>query len=316
MSTPDNNTEVNNNSSDDDEKEVYTLEDLENPEDDSVVDGAVEEDPQNRKDEEEEKETPSESSEDDKPAEDEEESDEDESETEGDESSDEVTDEKKEPKEVPGETPKERALRMEVTRLKRLRREERGQKMFKEVPTSGSSEDLSEDEKVIYESFDPEQRENMEKLIAISAKKMGFVKKDEFSKETYQSKAQGLLDDFLENHPEYDETNDPDGVLWKRFGQEYSMYKLPTNPNDLNKIFKRIHKDIFGIETDSKDLKSIEAKQEKIKSVSHGATSKGGGKPNIQKSSKKVDPELQELVNSGALKGYTKEELKELGFDA
>lgn len=294
------NTEVNESETEDLDG-ILTASDLEDPESQDIGDAIVE-DPENAPVAE-EKETPSESSTEDQPAEDEPgETDESESDKQD---SEEIT-----PKPVEGETARERALREEVTRVKRKLRTERGQKMFKDAQVSVNNDTLSDEDKAVLETFDPEQVANMEKLIAIQAKKMGFVKKEEFAKQTYHEQAQGVLDDFLEKHPEYDESNDPDGVLWGQFQKEYAQYKSPENPKELTRIFNKIHKEVFGISTDDSSLKRVEAQKEKIKVASHSASSGGSSK----KSESKVDEDTKKLVDSGALQGFSEEELKELGL--
>lgn len=289
-----------NESTNDDLDGILTLDDLENPESNDPGEAIVE-DPENAPVVE-EKETLSETSTDDKPTTDEP--------TKVDEVSGDVDDKLADVKPVEGETPRERALREEVTRLRRIRRVERGQKMFKDVSVSTNIEDLSEEDKEVLAAFDPEQVSNMEKLFAIQAKKLGFVKKDEFAKQTFHEQAQNVLDDFLEKHPEYDESNDPDGLLWGKFQKEYSQYKIPENPKDLGRIFNKIHKEVFGITTDTSTLKKVEAQQEKIKIASHSASSGASS----TKSESRVDDDTKKLVNSGAMKGFSDEDLKELGF--
>ncbi len=297
-------TEVNN-ASDSELDEILTADDLENPDSNDIGDAIVE-DPENAPLEEEGTDTPSDSSAEDKPTDDDE-SDEDEDED-GDDSS---SDDEPDPKPVPGETPREAALRQEVARVKAKLRSERGGKMFKDVPADAGTVELSEEDQQFLAEVDPEQAANVERLIAISAKKMGFVKKEEFAQQTYKEQAQSVLDDFLEKHPEYDESNDPDGMLWGQFQKEYQQYKAPGNPKDLNKLFSKIHKDIFGVSTDDKGLKQVAAKTEKVKVASHSASSSSGS---AKQTESKIDDETKSLVGKGAMKGFSDEELAELGL--
>lgn len=298
--------------SEDDEQDVLTADDLDDPDSDELAPGAEVKDPENEP-EDEEKDTPDKSSNDDKP--DKGEEPEKEPEPQVEESESPVVTEKKAPAPVAGESPREAALRLEVQRVKKALRAERGTKLFKDADAAlgTSATELSAEDKKTLESFDPDQVANMEKLIAISAKKMGFVKKDEFSKTTYQEKSQDILDTFLEAHPELDKENDKGDILWKQFQENIKLYKAPPNPKDWKTIFQKAHKDIFGIQTDDKDLKKIAAQQEKTKVASHGAAaSKPGSKPVAKAPA--VDQELKDLVKSGALKGFSDEELKELGL--
>lgn len=223
---------------------------------------------------------------------------------------------KVEPKEVPGETPKEHALRLETARVKALLRKERGQKLIGDAPIqSPSSAELSVEDKKVLEGFDPEQVANQEKLFAILAKKQGYVRKDEFSKQTYTETAQGLLDDFLEKHDEYSAEKDPEGLLWNRFKQEYSIYNKPANPKDFVKIFNRVHNEIFGITTTPKQTPGqIAAKQEKVKTASHGAATATPSRLSDKRKTGPVDAVLSKTARTGGLKGFTDAEIAEMGL--
>lgn len=304
-----NSEEVKETSNSDDLDEVLTLDDLENPESNDLGDAIVS-DPENALIDE-EKETPAESSTENKPTVTEEKAEEtqdvssDESED-GEENESEDSDLKV----VPNESPRERALRLEVKRTKRLLRQERAKKILQDIPVEESKVDLSEEDQEVLSQFDPEQVENMQKLIAISAKKMGFVKKDEFTKEQVHQQLESGLDEWLESHPELDEKNDPDGTLWKQVQLEFSQYVPPKNKQDLQKILNRIHRDIFGITTDTKSLKKVEAKKEKIQVASHSASSGGSSRSNQVE----VDHETKSLVDKGVMKGFSDEELAEMGL--
>ncbi len=306
-----NDSEVKEPTEGDDLDEVLTLDDLEDPDSKDLGDAIVT-DPENAP-EEEEKETPEESSTEQKPADDEEPEPEKtgEGEEEGEEPATAGTEDDSDPKPVEGETPREKALRQETTRVKRLLRQERGKKMFKDTPVSEEPGELTDEEQAVIDSFDPEAVANMEKLISIQAKKMGFVKKDEFTKEQTVSQLQDSLDTWLDSHPELDEKNDPDGILWKQVQTEYSRYVPPKNAKDLVKILDRAHKEIFGVTTDQQPLKKVDAQKQKIKVASHGASSSSGSP---KKSEVEVDEETKGLVASGALKGFSDEDLKEMGL--
>lgn len=217
----------------------------------------------------------------------------------------------KTPKAVEGETVRERALRQETARVKALLRQERGKKLISDVPVTAKQDELTADEKKVLETFDPEQVNNMDKLFDVLAKKKGFVRSDQLSKQQTVSQLTDTFDDWMESHPELDEKNDPDGLLWKQVQAEYGRYKQPGNAKDLKVILNRIHRDIFGIETDNKGLKKVEAKQEKLKVASHSASAGGSGP---SKANTKADPELKQLVDSGALKGFTAEEIAAMGL--
>jgi hypothetical protein len=224
----------------------------------------------------------------------------------------------KQPKEVPGETPREKALRLEASRVKKLLRQERGKKLIGDIqPQEVVSTKLSESEedRKVLGAFDPEQVENQRKLFSIFAKQQGYVKKDEFSKQTFIDTAQSVLDDFLEKHEEYSAEKDPDGILWNRFKQEYGMYAKPANPKDFVKIFNRVHNEIFGITTTPKQtLAKTVAQKEKISVASAGSSA---SKPTRLSDKQRPTPntsELSKVARGGGLKGFSEEELAEMGL--
>lgn len=222
---------------------------------------------------------------------------------------------KKTPKPVPGETPREAALRREASRVKALLRKERGQKLLGDVQPQVSNAELSEEEKKALEAYDPEQLGNLEKAFTVLAKKHGYVKQGELAKQTYQETAQSILDDFLEKHEEYSAEKDPDGVLWNRFKEEYSLYNKPANPKDFTRIFNKIHNEIFGITTTPKQTPGqVKAKQEKIKVASHGAGSSVPSRISDKRKTNPTTPELSKVARSGGLVGFTEEQLAEMGL--
>lgn len=193
---------------------------------------------------------------------------------------------KVEPKPVEGESPRERALRLEATRLKGLLRQQRSDELFVKKTTS-KEEDLSE--------YDPEELKRFETL----AVKMGFAKKNEI----VQDKNNSEFEIFIEAHPEYSPENDKDGTLWNQFKAEFNLYNPPQDPKSLKKILNKVHNEIYGVQP-AKNLNKINASQEKIKVASHTGASAGKiSKPERQQSSE---------LRLDALKGFTEEEKKEL----
>lgn len=222
---------------------------------------------------------------------------------------------KKEPKPVPGETPREAALRREASRVKALLRKERGQKLLGDVQPQVSSAELSDEEKKALEAYDPEQLGNLEKAFTVLAKKHGYVKQGELAKQTYTETAQTILDEFLEQHDVYSAEKDPDGVLWNRFKEEYSLYNKPANPKDFKRIFNKIHNEIFGITTTPKQTPGqVKAKQEKIKVASHGANAAIPSRISDKRKTNPTTPELSKVARSGGLVGFTEEQLNEMGL--
>lgn len=230
--------------------------------------------------EDEEKETPTESS----------------SEEEPDEQQEAVVDHTKEPKPVEGETPKEKALRLEVQRLRKERRQERASEISTETPKMKEEQDPEVDS--VLSKYDPDELKNLEEVVDVIAKKKGWMRKDEQFAQTYTEKANEIKDEFLAEHPEYLPENDKDDTLWNAFKREFEMYKKPENPKDLKKILNRVHKEVYGGK--DIDMAKISAKQEKLRS--HAGTTQGG---TLVRSTS--NPALREQ-----LKGFSEEELDEL----
>ncbi len=256
-------------------------------------------------DEEEESETPSSSSDEEKDSADEEGTEEEETEEETEEESTEESESTEEEstqevekseiqiKEVEGETPKERALRLETTRLKGLLRKERADDLFvKPKVKQVQDEDLSE--------YDQDELDRFEKI----ALKMGFAKKDEIIQGSTQEKNNAEFESFIEAHPEYAPENDKDAILWNQFKTEFALYQPPQDPKTLRKVLNKVHNDIFGVKT-TNNLNKINASKEKIKVASHTGAS-------VVKNT----PKPQQRNNSGlrldALKGFDDKEKAEL----
>lgn len=199
----------------------------------------------------------------------------------------------KEPKPVEGETPREKALRLETSRLKGLLRKERQDELFVKQPTSKKNEeDLSE--------YDPEELKRFE----ILATKMGFAKKDDIIRDSVLDKNNAEFESFMEAHPEYSTENDKDGTLWNHFKTEFSLYQPPQDPKTLRKVLNKVHNEIYGVQP-AANLNKINAQQQKLKVASHtgsqGARA-SGPLPKAPNSNVRLD----------MLKGFTEEELKEL----
>lgn len=198
-----------------------------------------------------------------------------------------------EPKPVEGETPREKALRLEATRLKGLLRAERRDELFVKQPTEITPPD---DELAQY---DPEELKRFEKL----ATKMGFAKKDEIMSQSNQERLDDVFNEFIEGHKEYAPENDKDGLLWNQYKSEFQLYNPSKDPKVLKKILNKVHNDIFGVQP-AKNLNKIHASQEKIKVASH--TGASAGKETRQR------PQAPSGLRLDALKGFDEKELKEL----
>lgn len=209
---------------------------------------------------------------------------------------------------VDGETPKERAMRLEVTRLKgRLRQEQRDELLGNQPPVVTKKE-VSPEKAAILAKYKPEEISSLREVLPALAEEMGFVRKDELQGNTYAEKSQEHLDNFLEKHPEYLPENDKDGTLWNAFKAEFTSgtyNQQPANPKDLSKIFNLIHRDVFGIKP-AGALKTVSAQQGKVNSASHSVSS-----PSAPATSKRsAQPQGMRL---DMLKGFDEEEIAELG---
>jgi hypothetical protein len=210
-------------------------------------------------------------------------------------------------KHLPNETPREYALRNETSRLRRIIRQNRTKELLSsnkpEQMTQTQYNELSDSEKQILGQYDPKELGAFENILSVLAKKHGWIRKEELEYTNKTQRSNEVLDDFLQKHKEYLPENDKGNVLWNRFKSEFQLYKMPDNPKDLNKIFNRIHQDIFGVQSED-GIRKINAQQEKIKVASHGGNSAGGGKSSSSKG--RLSPELK-----GHLKGFTEQELEE-----
>ncbi len=212
---------------------------------------------------------------------------------------------KKEPSPVEGETPREKALRLEVTRLRELNRGKKAKDLLGDVqPAASSQTELSEEDKKALEAYDPEQLSNLDKVIDIRIKQRGLVKKDDLSKDNYQSSSQDVLDGWLSEHPDYLPENDKGDILFNRLKEEINLYQKPANPRGWEKILNRAHNEIMGITTQPKvSVAQVQAKQEKIKVASHGPAS-GGPKKGEQMRKTTATPDVKAAMASGMLKGF------------
>lgn len=201
-----------------------------------------------------------------------------------------------EPKPVAGETPRERALRLEATRLKGLLRDQRRDELFVQKPTTP---ELHEDTEL--EGYEPEQVKQFETL----AKKLGFVKKDEIISQTSQERNNSEFETFMEAHPEYAPENDKDGALWSQFKSEFSLYNPPKDPKTLRKILQKVHSEIHGVQP-AANLTKVNAAREKIKVASHTGASVG--------KAPRARTQAPSGLRTDAMKGFSDDELEEYGL--
>ncbi len=227
------------------------------------------------------------------------------------ETTEEKSEEKVEPlKDGTVETPRERALRLKVERLQGEDRKKKADDLLDKPDIPTEKKEISQDKKDRLAKFDAEEVENLREILEVMGDELGFVKKDEHQKSSYETQAKDALEDFLEEHPEYSPENDKGDILWNRFKSEFEQYKKPDSPRGLKKLFKKIHNEVVGIKPAS-DLRKIEAGKEKIESASHSASkskSKNKSEQIVDSSKTTIDRETAER----GLKGFSKEEMDDL----
>jgi len=207
--------------------------------------------------------------------------------------------------EVEGETPREKALRLEITRIRRENATARKGELGITEPNQPimTKKELSPEKAKVLSKYKAEDVESLKELMDVMAEDMGFVRKEQLGASTYAEKANEQLESFMEKHPEYLPENDKDNVMWGRFKEEYSMFKQPANPKDFAKIFDRIHRDLFGIQP-ARANRQIDAAREKVKVASHA----GASKPSA---SSRKSPQAGG-IRADMLKGFTDEEIADI----
>jgi len=205
---------------------------------------------------------------------------------------------------IEGETPRERALRLEVTRLRKAGRQDRANEILgSQETTAADKPEISPERKKVLEKYNPEEISALRETIDVLAEEMGFVRKDQLTTTTYVDRANDELNAFLDKHPEYLPENDKDGTLWTAFKNEYGLYKQPSNPKDFTKIFERVHRDVFGIKP-ARDLSKTAAAGEKVKVASHATNAPA---PAVRQRTA-----APQGLRTDMLKGFSDEELAEL----
>jgi len=206
-------------------------------------------------------------------------------------------------KEVEGETPREKALRLELTRQRLRNRQMRVKGLFGEEAPEPKKE-VDPKNKDVLKKYDPSEIENLKEVLEVMADDLGFIKKSEYAKESYQKDAHRELNSFLEKHPEYLPENDTDNTLWNAFQGEFNLYNRPQEPRDYQKIFNKIHHSLFGIKSEA-DYKRVDAQRQKAKVVSHSSSSPN--KTKAKDTGTGLDPSLKNYM-----KGFDDKDLDEM----
>lgn len=206
----------------------------------------------------------------------------------------------KDPAPVDGETSRERALRKEVERQKRLRRMESVQRMTgnKADPAKENQTDTSVQE-LLDLGYSNEEISNMEKAIDVIAQRKGYVKATTLNAQNYQQTVNTVTESFTAAHPEYLPQNDPGDVRWNRFEEilKSGIYNLTgKSSKELSTIFNKVHADVadeLGEASVTVKDKQEAAQRQKIRSVSHsGGTKTAPAKPAVAKPSAKNLPSI------------------------
>lgn len=190
------------------------------------------------------------------------------------------------PKPVEGETPREKALRLEIQRLRQEKREKDG--IFKTVAPAPIHD---EDYETLRGEYDPSEFEKLEKIFDVIGKKKGYVR----AEDVYREKGQDTLNGFLDSHSEYKPENDPEDVHWKTFikilDRDYN--RNGKSPAELSKIFEKVNRDVkeeLGESSKRTIAPQRTAEVQKVRSVSHA----GGVKTEVvKKSNAPTDPEVR-----------------------
>lgn len=132
----------------------------------------------------------------------------------------------------------------------------------------------------------------------------GYVKKDELQSMTHAEKLETYKDSWLKEHPEYLPANDPDDVKWGALTQEINYYRQPSKPEDVIVLLNKAHAALNPHSLPVKNQAQMQAAKEKLNSSSKGA----GG------TSSKSTPSVAKAVDQSLFKGFTAEELAEMGI--
>lgn len=207
---------------------------------------------------------------------------------------------KKEPAPVEGETPREKALRLELTRVKGQLRQKAVTDLVEGVKEAPIKEDHVSRLKNL--GYSDEEIQKASELVDVLATSKGYVK----AEQTYQTVVQDTVDVFLDDNPEYKPQNDKDDLRWGRFQEilKSGIYNLSGKTSkQLRSIFDRVNKDVvdeFGESSLKIDASKRAAEQQKIRSVSHS-----GGTKVVQTPTKTViAPEVRSIF-----KGFEDDDL-------
>ena len=200
-----------------------------------------------------------------------------------------------EPKPVEEETPREKALRLEVQRLREDRRKADNANLFPEQKQQ-KNEEIENRVAKLKEVYSEDELKNMEEAIDVLATKKGYVRQDQ----AYQQSVNDTVESFLDAHPEYKPENDADDARWNRFKtilqRDYNMQG--KTPKQVSSLFDKVNRDVAEelgeaqpVVKDRANERNVQVQRQKIQSVSHA----GGGTRSTEPSAPqiKVDPSVR-----------------------
>lgn len=178
------------------------------------------------------------------------------------------------PAPVEGETPREKALRLEIQRLRGINRKEDVKKLTEDAAPAPLQEDQYKS--LRDRGYTDEQIKDMETVIDVIASSKGYVRADR----SYATTVQDTVDLFTEAHPEYLPANDTDDLRWNRFQSllKDGTYNLSgKSPKQLTAIFEKVDADVrkeFGEVVVKTNPKQVAAQQHKVTVASHSGGTK------------------------------------------
>ena len=205
------------------------------------------------------------------------------------------------PAPVPGETPREKALRMEVQRLRGLNRKKSVTDLVDNTNITAEPGIAKDGISKLKElGYTDDEIKKADALVDILVSSKGYVKQSQ----NYQGLVNDQVEAFINANPEFKPDNDPEDVRWETFQRHLSsgLYNINGKSREqLQAIFKKVKADVdteLGEPTTTTKAKADEAEgrkkaaeQQKIKSVSHS----GGTKPTQSKNKIPIDPEVRKI---------------------
>lgn len=203
-----------------------------------------------------------------------------------------TSDVQSQPKPVDGETPREKALRLEIQRLRKKGRE------AKKTDTGGRRQKSDAN----FSDYSQDELERTQKLLD----DMGYVNKEDM----YQQTVDTVLGDFIADHPEYSEADDEGDVMWgilqNTILSDYNI--MNKTPGQLRRIYEKAHRDITDEDepvTVKRNVRALAAQKQKMNSASHtGGTKK-------KSSNKKTKTMKMDSATRGMFKDFSDEDFAE-----